>query len=146
MRGSRHILLTDHRCGLSFDPVVRDLSTSSLSQRCSRFRSEPFVALLLLFTLALSLHLQLARYDNFAAFPARHVLHGDLRPDGDHAGQVFAEADRVATAPALAIALLTLITALSRLISSSVLPSSEPSVREFLNYLAVLVRPPPLLH
>jgi len=137
-------LLTDCRSNHSFDPVHRDMDKMFASARGSRFRSEPLIVLLLLSMFALSLHVQLAKFDNFHTFAGTHILHGDLRPDGDAAGQIFADVPRVATA-ALAAILFRLIAALPSLISGSVLPSSEPSAREFLNYLALFVRPPPLL-
>jgi hypothetical protein len=45
---------------------------------------------------------------------------------------------------ALAVNLLAHTTAPPRLVASSALPSAEPSLREFLNYLVLFVRPPPL--
>jgi hypothetical protein len=100
--------------------------------------------LLLLSMFALSLRVQLAKFDHFHTFAGTHILHGDLRPDGDGAGQIFSNVPRVAAAALTAI-LFRLIAAPSSLISGSVLPSSVPSAREFLNYLALFVRPPPLL-
>jgi hypothetical protein len=44
-----------------------------------RPRLRIFVAVLLLTTFALTLHLQAARYQQ--PFPTRHILHGDLRHD-----------------------------------------------------------------
>jgi hypothetical protein len=114
------------------------------SARGSRFRLEPFILLLALFTFALSLHVQLAKLGNLSTFSGKHVLHGDLRPNGDQPGQVFADVPGAA-ALALPVNVFPYIPALSPLISGSVLPSSEPSVREFLNYLALFVRPPPIL-
>jgi hypothetical protein len=114
------------------------------SARGSRFRLEPFIVLLLLSTFALSLHVQLAKYDSLSTFPAKHILHGDLRPNGDQPGQSFADVHG-ATALALIVSLLPQISAPSRLISGCALPSSEPSIREFLDYLALFVRPPPVL-
>jgi hypothetical protein len=94
---------------------------------------------------ALSLHVQLAKLDNLSTSPGKHILHGDLRPNGDKPGQVFADVPGTA-ALALAANLLPHISELSQLVSGFDLPSSEPSVRELLNYLALFVRPPPVLH
>jgi hypothetical protein len=87
----------------------------------ARFRSEPLIVLLLLSMFALSLRVQLAKFDNFHTFAGTHILHGDLRPDGDAAGQIFANVPRVAAA-ALAAILFRLIAAPSSLISGSVSP------------------------
>src|ERR1700677_2008757 len=89
-------LLTDCRSNHSFDPVHRDMDKMFASARGSRFRSEPLIVLLLLSMFALSLHVQLAKFDNFHTFAGTHILHGDLRPDGDAAGQIFADVPRVA--------------------------------------------------
>jgi hypothetical protein len=114
------------------------------SARGSLFRLEPFIVLLLLVsTFALSVHVQLAKCDNLSTLPGKHILHGDLRPNGDKPGQSVADV-HCATVLALIVHLLPQISAPSRLISGSVLPSSEPSIREFLNYLALFVRPPPV--
>jgi len=98
---------------------------------------------MLLFIFALSAHVQLARYNSVFAFPARHILHGDLRPDSDKSGRVLAGAYD-ATVLAVAIDLLPRTTVLPRLVTSAVSPSAEPSLREILNYLVLFVRPPPL--
>jgi hypothetical protein len=52
-----------------------------------RPRLRIFVAVLLLTTFALTLHLQAARYQQ--PFPARHILHGDLRHDSEKPVQVI---------------------------------------------------------
>jgi hypothetical protein len=121
------------------------MDKTSASARGSRFRLEPVIVLLLLSTFALSLHVQLAKYDNLSTFPAtKHILHGDLRPNGDKPGRSFADVHG-ATALALIVNLLSDKSTPSRLMSGSVLPTSEPSIREFLDYLALFVRPPPIL-
>jgi hypothetical protein len=119
------------------------MDKTSRSARSSRFRLEPFIVLLLLFTFALSLHVQLAKYDNLSTFPGKHILHGDLRPNGDKPGLASAALCGAAVL-ALIVNLSPQLSAPSRLISDSVLPSSESSIREFLNYLALFVRPPPV--
>lgn len=110
----------------------------------SRFRLAPFILFLLLSTFALSLHVQLGRYDHLSSFSGKHILHGDLRPNGDKPVQNFAEAHG-ATVSALAVSVSPHISSLSRLISNTALPSSETSVRKLLSYLALFVRPPPIL-
>lgn len=107
-----------------------------------RFRSAPFLVLLLVSTFALSLHVQLAKYDKLAAFPGSHILHGDLIPDGDKPAQVFTGVPEM---PVLALIANLLGISLPRVNLDSVLLSDETSVREFLNYLALFVRPPPVL-
>jgi hypothetical protein len=101
-----------------------------------------FIALLLLSTFALSAHVQLARYDRLATFPAKHILHGDLRPDCDNYGQLFAEVDGAAHF-AFAVGVLLLASRACRLIAACALPSCEPSVRKVLKYLSLFFRPPP---
>lgn len=118
------------------------MNKSPGSARGSRFRLEPFIALLLLTTFALSLHVQLAKYHNLSTFPGKHILHGDLRPNSDQSRWGIADVLEAAALEMVAN-LLPHISALSRLISGSVLPFSEPSVREFLSYLALFVCPPP---
>jgi hypothetical protein len=98
---------------------------------------------MLLFIFALSAHVQLARYDSVFALPARHILHGDLRPDSDKSGRVLDGAPD-ATVLAVAVDPLPHTTAPPRLVTSSLSPPAEPSLREILNYLVLFVRPPPL--
>jgi hypothetical protein len=73
-------LLTDYRCSRSFDRVRREMDKTSASATGSRFRLEPFIALLLLFMFALSLHVQLAKIDNLSTLPGKHILHGISDP------------------------------------------------------------------
>ncbi|MGD0118065.1 MAG: hypothetical protein ABSD30_08380 [Candidatus Binatus sp.] len=116
-----------------------------MSASGARFRLKFFVALMLLFTFSLSLRVQLAKYDQLFTFPAKHVLHGDLQPGSDKSGRIFAD---VHDASALALAVnrgLHTATAPHQHISGSVGPFAEPAVREFLKYLALFVRPPPIL-
>lgn len=108
----------------------------------SRLRLELFVVLLLLFTFALTLHVQLARYNSLSVFPVSHILHGDLRPDSGQPARVLAA---VESAMALAAVVgLSLIGPRFRLIRGSILFSIELPIRELLIYLEMFLRPPPL--
>jgi hypothetical protein len=117
---------------------------SGTSARDSVPRFEPFVLLLVFATFALGFHIRLAHYENLATFPGKHILHGDLRPSVDKPEKRFAKLHG-ATPFVLAANAPRHVTAFPSLISSSVLPVSEPSVREFTSYLALIVHPPPPL-
>ncbi|MGC1397512.1 hypothetical protein [Candidatus Binatus sp.] len=122
----------------------RKIEHTSASPDDSPSRLQALVAVMLLFTLALGLHVQLARYDNLSTFPTRHILHGDLRPDSGTSSGIFADIHD-AVALVFAAGLLPRSNAAPRRFSGSVAPSAEPVEREFLNYLALFVRPPPVL-
>ncbi len=97
---------------------------------------------MLLFTFALSLHVQLARYDNLSVFPASHILHGDLRPDSGQPARVLAAVDG-AMALAAVVGLLAVAGLRPHLIGGFVLLCADDGVRELLIYLAMFLRPPP---
>jgi hypothetical protein len=98
------------------------------------------IGLLLLSTFALSVHVQLARV---TAFPAKHILHGDLRPDCDNHRQLFTEVDSAAHLT-FALGIVALAAGAPRVVPAYVRSSIEPSFRKMLKYLSLFFRPPPL--
>jgi hypothetical protein len=123
--------------------VRRGIDELSMSVRDSPLQSKPFIVLMLLFTFALGLHVQLARYNSLSVFPASHILHGDLRPDSGQPARVLAAVDG-AMALAAVMGLFALAGLRPHLIGGFVLSSTGFSVGELLIYLAMFVRPPPL--
>jgi hypothetical protein len=135
------ISLTEWRCDHNFDRVRGEIDNPPVSTSPSRFRSRLLIAFLLLTTVILGLHVQLAKCDHPPTFAGGHILHGDLRPGGDRADQEITVAHHVA---AIVFAVRRAqVVALSPAASGAIVPSIEPSVREFLSYLTLLLRPPP---
>jgi hypothetical protein len=99
-----------------------------------------FVGLLLFSAVALTLHVQSARYRQSLAFAGGHILHGDLRPDTDAAAKILAQA--AGSVPALLRWMVVLATAI--LLAKR---ADEFYDRRFplslLRYLARLFRAPP---
>lgn len=98
---------------------------------------------MLLFTFALTLHVQLARYNNLSVFPATHILHGDLQPDNGQPTRVLAAMDGAMALAAVA-GILALVDLRPHSICGFVLLCAKRCVRELLIYLAMFVRPPPV--
>lgn len=99
-----------------------------------------FVAVLLLTTFALTLHLQAARYQQ--PFPARHILHGDLRHDTEKPVQVIPPATCPTT---LLMATGLFFAASSFFVSPPPVVAIDHSKLSLLRYFARLFRAPPSL-
>jgi len=89
-------------------------------------------------TLALTLHLQSARYQQPLEFAGAHILHGDLRSDSD-----AAKAPRLTTHPIVALVLWIAILAITVPRAASVVSFEDPFRSKFLRYLRRLLRAPP---
>jgi hypothetical protein len=98
---------------------------------------------MLLFTFALSLHVQLARYNDLSVYPARHILHGDLRPDSGQPARVLAAIDGAMALAAVA-GIFALVDLRPHSTGGFVLLCADDGVRELLIFLAMFLRPPPL--
>jgi hypothetical protein len=103
-----------------------------------RLRLRLFVAVLLLTTFALTLHLQAARYQQ--PFPTRHILHGDLRHDTEKPVQVISPAGPPLT---LLVATASVIAAAGLVVSPPSEASFDPSNLWLLRYCARFFRAPP---
>jgi hypothetical protein len=128
------IALTDSTSVLSLDHVNAGTK--------ERARIRGLAAFLLLFTFALALHIQSAKYEHPFVFPAHHILHGDLRPD---AGKIQAAISAIGTwcAPPLALLPALFSAAPLRFFREAEL-SFENSHLTLVRYLARLFRAPPL--
>jgi hypothetical protein len=93
-------------------------------------------------TIALGFHIKFAAFEAPIRFPGKHILHGDLRPDCERAGKRFAELHG-ATLPLLLGIVIRHFLEFPHLRWFSVVPFSEPSAHEFLEFLVLFVRPPP---
>jgi hypothetical protein len=100
------------------------------------------VAVLLLSTFALTLHLQSVRYQQPLEFAGAHILHGDLRPDSDAA----AKTPELVAHPVVAIILWIAILATAVLRTARATSFDDPFHFRFLRYLRRHFRAPPQLH
>jgi hypothetical protein len=139
------ISLTRRDCRSNLGYTCRmDRRSHTSASLCAR-RYKAFVLLLVLTTIALGVHIELARCEAPLRLPGKHILHGDLRPDAERAGKRLAELPAATPSRLLVIITRQLLEPPNRR-PLYVVSFSEPSVRELLNFLVLFVRPPPALH
>jgi hypothetical protein len=108
-----------------------------------RLQLKSFVLILLVSTFALCLHVELAKYDAHVTFPAKHIVHGDLQPRGKQPRQIFAIANNK-VGLGLSVGILPPgKDAVHPFLSEPWSQHFDFAVPQFLNYLALFVRPPP---
>jgi hypothetical protein len=117
------------------------LKFQSEQASASQLRIQAFVAVLLLSTFALTLHIQAARYAQPFSFPTRHILHGDLRPDNHRMARIVRQI-RISAVPALAMSLAVVAMAIF-LVARPVAATSGGCDLALLSYLARFFRGPP---
>jgi hypothetical protein len=139
-KAAQLIPLTECSSGSNVDQVMDNRSQTSARGSPRRYRA--FALLLILTTIALGFHIQLAAFEAPLRFPGKHILHGDLRPDCEKAGKRFAELHG-ATPSVILVVVAWHFLEFPHLRAFSVVPFSEPSICKFLDFLILFVRPPP---